>query len=147
MAERLEGFLEKYRNQEMRSTVGVVVPGIVDIERGELEFSANFRWRNVAVTRYLHSRLPGYEFVLENDTKAIALAEHHFGACAGSRSMVVLSIGDGIGAAVILNGEDLPWKRKYGRRDRPHHPQSRGQESVSAAKWAVFRPTCPSGRF
>ncbi|BFK87836.1 ROK family transcriptional regulator [Pseudoflavonifractor gallinarum] len=105
MAARLETFLEKHRNREMRSTIGVVVPGIVDIDRGELEFSANFRWRNVAVTQYLHSRLPGYEFVLENDTKAIALAEHHFGACAGSRSMVVLSIGDGIGAAVILNGE------------------------------------------
>lgn len=105
MAEEIRGFLARRREREVRATVGVVVPGIVDIGRGVLEFSANFRWRDVAVTAFLEERMPGFRFVLENDIKAVALAEHTFGASAGCRNMVVLSIGDGIGAAVIINGE------------------------------------------
>ena len=51
------------------------MPGILDIERGQLEFSANFRWRNVPVVSQLEQALPGYTFVMENDCKAVALAE------------------------------------------------------------------------
>lgn len=105
MAERLKDFLHSLSGTAFQQTVGVVIPGIVDIDRGELEFSANFRWRSVPVVRQLEQALPGYSFVLENDSKAIALAEHSFGACSGCRNMVVLNLSDGIGAAVILNGE------------------------------------------
>lgn len=105
MIGHLKAFLSDHQGMGFRSTVGVVMPGIVDISRGELEFSANFRWRDIPVVSQLEQALPGYHFVLENDTKAIALAEHSFGACSGCRNMVVLNLSDGIGAAVILNGE------------------------------------------
>lgn len=105
MIHQLRAFLSDHQGMGFRSTVGVVVPGIVDITRGEMEFSANFRWRDIPVVRQLEQALPGYHFVLENDTKAIALAEHSFGTCSGCRNMVVLNLSDGIGAAVILNGE------------------------------------------
>ncbi len=105
MAERLERFLARHAWENIRSTVGVVVPGIVDIDQGVLQFSANLRWRDVPVVSYLKERMPQYHFLLENDTKAMALAEQNFGECAGCRNMVALSIGDGIGAAMILNGE------------------------------------------
>ena len=105
MAGHLEHFLARHAADGMRSTVGVVVPGIVDIQRGVLQFSANLRWRDVPVVAYLKERMPQYTFLLENDTKAMALAEQNFGPCAGCRNMVALSIGDGIGAAMILNGE------------------------------------------
>ena len=80
MAEEIEGFLTRHRERKVRPTVGVVVPGIVDISRGMLEFSANFRWRDVAVTAFLEERMPDFRFVMENDIKAVALAEHSFGA-------------------------------------------------------------------
>lgn len=105
MIGQLQDFLRSLTDVRFQRTVGVVIPGIVDITRGELEFSANFRWRAVPVVRQLEQTLPDYSFVLENDSKAIALAEHSFGACSGCRNMVVLNLGDGIGAAVILNGE------------------------------------------
>lgn len=105
MIGQLQDFLRSLDGVRFQRTVGVVIPGIVDISRGELEFSANFRWRAVPVVRQLERALPDYSFVLENDSKAIALAEHSFGACSGCRNMVVLNLGDGIGAAVILNGE------------------------------------------
>ena len=105
MAERLERFLARHAWENIRSTVGVVVPGIVDIDQGVLQFSANLRWRDVPVVSYVKERMPQYHFLLEYDTKAMALAEQNFGECAGCRNMVALSIGDGIGAAMILNGE------------------------------------------
>lgn len=105
MADRLQAFLEVHRDMSYQHTVGVVIPGIVDIDRGMLNFSANFRWRDVPVVPMLERALPGYTFVLENDSKAIALAEHSFGVCSGYRNMVVLNLSDGIGAAVVLNGE------------------------------------------
>lgn len=105
MADCMATFLKEREGSGILRSIGVVVPGIVDIERGEMQFSANFRWRNVEVTRFLKERLPGYDFYLENDTKAIAVAEYRFGAAAGARNMVVLSLGDGIGSAAILNGE------------------------------------------
>lgn len=105
MAEVLERFLSRHAGKHIRPTVAVVVPGIVDIQHGVLQFSANLRWRDVPVVSYLEERMPRYTFLLENDTKALALAEQNFGPCAGCRNMVALSIGDGIGAAMILNGE------------------------------------------
>ena len=105
MTAQVKAFLRSHQDGTLRRTAGVVMPGIMDIGRGELKFSANFRWRNVPVIPQLERALPGYSFVLENDTKAVALAEHSFGASAGCRNMVVLNLSDGIGAAVILNGE------------------------------------------
>lgn len=105
LTDRLGEFLALHRDFTFQHTVGVVIPGIVDINRGILNFSANFRWRDVPIVSALERALPGYRFVLENDSKAIAMAEYHFGASSGCRDMVVLNLSDGIGAAVILNGE------------------------------------------
>lgn len=105
MAERIAAFMEAHEPQREHAVVGVVMPGVIDFQRGVLEYSANFHWRDVAVVDYMKERMPQYEFILENDTKAMALAEHSFGASADCQNMVVLSIGDGIGAAVIIDGE------------------------------------------
>lgn len=104
MASLLTDFLARHRQHRVLPVIGVVVPGIVDIDRGELEFSSNFQWRHIRLVSELSARLPQYAFVIENDIKALALAENRFGACANSRNMVVLNLGNGIGAAVILNG-------------------------------------------
>ena len=144
MAEEIEGFLTRHRERKVRPTVGVVVPGIVDISRGMLEFSANFRWRDVAVTAFLEERMPDFRFVLENDIKAVALAEHSFGASAGCRNMVVLSIGDGIGAAVIINGESTGARTTWPVRS-VISVSIRRARSANAARLAVFRPISLSG--
>lgn len=105
MADCLSQFLEEHRKLAPCGTVGVVVPGILDIEQGELVFSSNLHWRNVPLLEQLREYLPGWDFVLENDVKAAAVAEYRFTDLRSCRSLVTLSIGDGIGAAVILNGE------------------------------------------
>ncbi len=105
MADCLSRFLEQQQGLHPCHTVGVVVPGILDIGKGEMVFSANFQWGSVPLLAQLQKRLPGYEFIVENDVKAVAVAEHQFGNIKGFQNVVALNIGDGIGAAVILNGE------------------------------------------
>ena len=105
MADRLSQFLWEQRDLSPLNTVGIVVPGILDIGKGEMVFSANFQWEGVPLLEHLRRRLPDWTFILENDVKAVAVAEHQFGAAKGFRNIVVLNIGDGVGAAVILDDE------------------------------------------
>lgn len=105
MAEHIASFLEKWRGKGLLSNVGVTVAGIVDAKDGFLQFSANLRLKDCAIAQYLKDRMPDFDFYLENDAKSLAQAEYQFGAAAGTQNMVVLSLGDGIGSAAILNGE------------------------------------------
>ena len=105
MMDCLEQFLREHQGQDLCRTVGVVVPGILDMGTGEIVFSANFKWERVPLLEQLSRRLPEWTFILENDVKAVAVAEHQFGEAKGFRNIVVLNIGDGVGAAVMLNNE------------------------------------------
>lgn len=105
MADSLARFLREHQDLSPRHTVGVVVPGILDIGQGEMVFAANLHWDHVHLLPVLQERLPEYEFIFENDVKAAAVAEYQFGGLQNCRNLVVLSIGSGIGAASIVDGE------------------------------------------
>ena len=105
MADSLALFLKEHAGLSPRGAVGVAAPGILDITRGEIVFSANLYWERVPLLPVLRERLPGYDFIFENDVKAAAIAESRFGGLGNCRNVVVLSIGNGIGAAVILDGK------------------------------------------
>jgi glucokinase len=60
-------------------------------------------WTNIPIKSILTSRF-GVECFLENDANAGALAENRFGAGQGTRNMVFLTMGTGLGAGLILNG-------------------------------------------
>lgn len=105
MADSLVRFLEAHRDMFPRPTVGVVAPGILDIKKGEIVFAANLHWDHVPVLEVLQERLPGFEFIFENDVKAAAMAEYQFGGLGGCRNLVVLNISNGTGAAAIVDGE------------------------------------------
>ncbi len=89
------------------AAVGVGVPGPVDYRRGVVYFLPNIPgWKNVALRGILSRRLrlPVY---LDNDAKLMALAEYTRGAARGARFAVCLTLGTGVGGALILNGEIL----------------------------------------
>src|SRR4051794_20542505 len=82
---------------------GVVVPGIVDEDRGIAVDASNIGWRDVPLRMLLQARLqvPGY---LGPDIRAGALAEARRGAARGHRSFAFLPIGTGIGGAWVIDG-------------------------------------------
>lgn len=86
------------------SSIGMCAPGPLDHKTGVLIYPPNLTgWRNVPFAQMMTERL-GVPVSLEHDAKASALGEFHFGAGRGSKSMALIIIGTGIGAAMIVDG-------------------------------------------
>jgi glucokinase len=83
--------------------VGIGAAGFVDSERATMLFAANLAWRDAPIRDQIGSRLD-LPVIVENDANAAAWGEYRFGAGEGQPDVVVLTIGTGIGAGLILNG-------------------------------------------
>ena len=84
--------------------VGIGSPGAVDAESGVVAFWPNVpSWRAVPLRRLFERRL-GLPCVVENDGNAAALAEHWIGVGRGLSSLVLLTLGTGIGGGIVLDG-------------------------------------------
>ncbi len=85
--------------------LGVGAAGTVDHKRGVVSEAPNFRgWRNVPLGRELSRRLTR-PVVVENDANVAALGESWLGAGRKCSSMVLVTLGTGIGGGVILDGK------------------------------------------
>jgi len=83
--------------------VGVAVPGLVRWPDGMILFSPNLGWRDVPIRDLLQERL-GRPVLVDNEVRALALAEHAYGAARGARTVVVIDAAYGVGGAAIIDG-------------------------------------------
>jgi glucokinase len=89
--------------QDLRA-IGVSCGSPLDPISGVIMAPPNLpTWTNVPIKSILSERFRTACFV-ENDANAGALAENRFGAGRGTRNMVFLTMGTGLGAGLILNG-------------------------------------------
>ena len=96
--EAVEGLLE-----EGTAAIGMGIPSTIDQRRGEAVDSVNIPLSDVPLRDRLGARF-GLPVAIENDANAAALAEHRRGAGRGSRHMVMLTLGTGVGGGLILDG-------------------------------------------
>ncbi|MGW2057018.1 ROK family transcriptional regulator [Streptomyces sp. NPDC001840] len=85
-------------------SVGIGAPGLVDPVAGELRVTTGLPAWHRRLVAALHERLPATVLV-ENETNLAALAEQRLGAARGQNTFVLLWLGHGVGAAVILDGK------------------------------------------
>ncbi|MEV8568915.1 ROK family transcriptional regulator [Streptomyces sp. NPDC051322] len=84
-------------------SVGVGAPGLIDPVTGELRATTGLpAWHRKLVIA-LQQRLPATVLV-ENETNLAAIAEQRSGAARGIGTFVLLWLGHGVGAAVVLEG-------------------------------------------
>ena len=83
--------------------IGIGVPSLIDQRKGEAVESVNIPLHGLALRDHLHERF-GLPAAIENDGNAAAVAEHRIGAGRGSRHMVMLTLGTGVGGGLILDG-------------------------------------------
>jgi len=83
--------------------IGVAVPGLIDKEKGILEFAPNLGWKNVYISKIFKDKY-NLPVILDNEAKATAIGEREF-IYPKMDNMVFISINEGIGCGVILNGE------------------------------------------
>ena len=94
----------KEAGAEHLHTVGVGAPGLIDPATGELRDTTGLPAWHRRLVAALHERLPGTRIVVENETNLAALAEQRDGAAHDPDTFVLLRLGMGIGAAVVLDG-------------------------------------------
>jgi predicted NBD/HSP70 family sugar kinase len=84
--------------------IGVGMAGLVDAVKGVSRYSPFFGWQDVQIAAPLqeHFQLPVY---LENDVNTLTIAEQWFGYGQGVEHFVVVTVGRGIGAGIVLNGQ------------------------------------------
>jgi len=82
--------------------VGIGAAGFVDASRSTVLFSPHLAWRDEPVRDALMSRLK-VPVVVDNDANAAALAESKFGTGAGHRFVLCVTLGTGIGGALVMD--------------------------------------------
>ncbi|MFI2643761.1 ROK family transcriptional regulator [Streptomyces sp. NPDC018610] len=94
----------KEAGAERLHTVAIGAPGLIDPVTGELRDSTGLPEWHRRLVAALQERLPHAAVIVENETNLAALAEQREGAARGRDTFVLLWLGNGTGAAVVLDG-------------------------------------------
>lgn len=86
--------------------IGIGAPGIIDAGSSMIRQAANLGWFDLPLGDLLSERYKLHAQVI-NDNQAVLLAENLFGIYKNSSDLVVVRIGNGIGAAIMCNGQLL----------------------------------------
>lgn len=86
--------------------VGVAAAGFVDAQRANIVYAPNLSWRNEPLKAKIQAKVSMPVFI-ENDANAAGWAEYRFGAGAGAKHVVMLTVGTGVGGAIIVDGKLL----------------------------------------
>jgi glucokinase len=100
------------------TAIGLGAAGFVDSPRATMLFAPNLAWRDEPLKQRVEERL-GREVVVENDANASAWAEARFGAARGYRDVMLVAVGTGIGASIIIGGE--LYRGRWGIAGEPGH--------------------------
>ena len=84
--------------------VGVSAAALVDPTTDRVRFCTHLPWRDDPVRARLEQRWQA-AVVLENDANCAAVAERDLGAARGEASFVLVTLGTGIGGAIVLDGQ------------------------------------------
>lgn len=130
--------------------VGVVVPGIVDDDRGVVVHAVNLGWRDLPLAAMLGARL-GRRVALGHDVRAGALAEARTGAARAVPGVVgFVAIGTGVAAALLVEGRPVVaggWAGEIGQLVLTEGPHAgRRHEEVASAAALARRAGAPDAR-
>ena len=102
--------------------IGVAVAGVLDSDRRAVRQALNVGWRDVPLAAALDARF-GCPVVLDTDAFAAACAEARLGAGRRRPTFLYLTIGTGIGHALVLDGR--VWRGVHGAASTFGHLNSR----------------------
>lgn len=105
MCEAIQRLSNQYRGSGNLLGSGFGIAGIIDLEAGIVRKSANLpEWCDYPVRHEIERRL-GTRIFLENDAKVHAVGEQWLGAARGVSDMALVTLGTGIGGAILLGGK------------------------------------------
>jgi glucokinase len=104
IVEALLQVVEKLRAPAPVTAIGIGLPGLIDSVNGIVHELTNVPgWRDVGLRDLLQGRT-GLPVAIENDANAMAYGEWKYGAARDARHVVCITLGTGVGGALILDG-------------------------------------------
>ena len=83
--------------------VGIGIPGVV-LQQQVVQWAPSLKWKDYPLAERLSEHLD-YPIFLENDVNLQALGEYWYGLGQGVDVLACVSIGTGLGAGIVLNGQ------------------------------------------
>ncbi|MGN0579006.1 MAG: ROK family protein [Ruminiclostridium sp.] len=83
--------------------IGAGCPGTCNTETGVVEYSNNLHWNNAPLLADIEKAFNKKTYI-DNDANVAAYGEYLAGAAKGSKNAVVITLGTGVGAGIIING-------------------------------------------
>jgi len=110
--------------------IGVGVASTIDFAAGHVVDSVNLPLSDVPLRDVLQQRF-GVPVVIDNDANVAGIGEHTFGAGVGTREMLMLTLGTGVGGGIICGG-------------RPYRGFSGAAAELGHIMIDVDGPECPA---
>ena len=104
MVDAVVGLIERLSEGHEVIGAGVAAAGFIDADQSTIIYAPNISWRNEPFKAKLEAKL-SIPVIIENDANAAGWAEYRFGAGKSFTHMTMLTIGTGVGGAIIANGE------------------------------------------
>ena len=89
------------------TSIGVGTPGNVNSETGVIGFNVNFGYIDWHLKERIEEQISNVEVLIENDANSAVIAEVIAGCAKGCEHAVILTLGTGVGAGVIVDGKVL----------------------------------------
>jgi predicted NBD/HSP70 family sugar kinase len=90
--------------------IGISLPGRVDLETQRLIFAPNLNWPSYDIKRVIE-RAMGLPVAMENAATSCLMSELWFGRMDGVRDAVLITVSEGIGTGLLVNGQLVSGQR------------------------------------
>ncbi len=104
LADAVIGMALELSDRHDVAAVGVAAAGFISKDRSTVIHAPNIAWRNEPLRDRVQAKLD-VPVTVDNDANAAGWAEFRFGAGRGCSDMVMLTMGTGVGGAIVVNGE------------------------------------------
>ena len=104
LAELVKEYIVSHNLESKIVGIGIGSPGTLDIEKGVVNYANNLGWVDLHIADLMHEVLP-YPVRLINDANAASLGEAKFGAGKSYKTVIMLTLGTGVGGGIIIDGK------------------------------------------
>ena len=103
LAEIVKEYITAHGLEGKIAGIGLGSPGTLDVKNGIVNYANNLGWNELPVAKIMQEVLP-YPVRLTNDANAASLGEAKYGAGKSYETIIMLTLGTGVGGGIIING-------------------------------------------
>ena len=104
LADLVKEYIAAHQLEGKIAGIGIGSPGTLDVKNGVVNYANNLGWVDLPVAKIMQEVLP-YPVRLTNDANAASLGEAKFGAGKAYETVIMLTLGTGVGGGIIINGK------------------------------------------